>query len=212
MRVVLLIGGIIGCFYPIKWPAIVHIVCGVIVLMLELPMPGIFHLGYIVKNYAIRAVLYMSMFIPAFFGAAGTTGGMCVFVNGIVYAIAAQQKEEWTDPRHFKKPASRNPSPAASPNHRSEIVKVVSVERDPKMSLRKSIACQPRTVSRKPSPTHSPRQQALPQQPRATLTRQSKALPRAPDGKTSNRSSVYKGRNSTHMSAARADFSYVPQV
>lgn len=102
--VCLILGGAEAFIYPSVPRAIASILAGVLVAILELPMPGVEQLAPVATSYHLRAVLYLVGAIPFLFDVPTTTGALCLALTGVIYAVGAIRKEKWSHPREWLKP------------------------------------------------------------------------------------------------------------
>lgn len=96
-------GGIVGLFYETKWPSIASIPEGLLVLLLEMPVPGLKRLGFVYSNLYFRAALYVLLTVPLAFSAPTTTGGLALLTSAIVYTVGALNKEQFIHPKDYGK-------------------------------------------------------------------------------------------------------------
>eukprot|EP00842_Homolaphlyctis_polyrhiza_P004735 jgi/Hompol1/5262/HPOL_001884-RA len=85
----ILMGGIVSMWYTSKIIAGVNIATSAIVIALEYPLPGIDKLGFLSKNYYVRALLYLAFVAPGILQAPTHTGVFCLFCAAVTYLWAA---------------------------------------------------------------------------------------------------------------------------
>jgi hypothetical protein len=85
----------VSLWYPLTYFGYINVGIGVLIALLEYPVPILFVLGPAFSTLYVRSILYLALAVPGFFQAPTIIGSIFLISTALTYAFAAWKGEEW---------------------------------------------------------------------------------------------------------------------
>lgn len=90
--VLMMIGGIVGIWYPRMYLSMLALALGLFVVLFERYAP-LLPLGVVSENYWVRMVMYLLVSVVCVWEVPTVTGGVCLVLSALTYGKAASRGE-----------------------------------------------------------------------------------------------------------------------